>query len=178
MNWEIIGSTGEWAGAIAVVVTLFYLARQIRQQNINTTATSTDSWLADYNNTVLELVRDPEFALIFRQGLTAFPRITPNDQLRFHAWMVAHLLNAENMHLKLTQGILDAVIANQVLGFSAAMLKSAGVQAWWQSAKLIWNANPEFVDFLDQMISETRPITETWPWFSSEGERIEQGPDS
>ena len=33
MNWEIIGSTGEWAGAIAVVATLFYLARQISESN-------------------------------------------------------------------------------------------------------------------------------------------------
>jgi hypothetical protein len=30
MNWEMIGATGEWAGSLAVVVTLFYLARQIR----------------------------------------------------------------------------------------------------------------------------------------------------
>jgi hypothetical protein len=40
MNWEIVGSTGEWAGAIAVVVTLFYLARQIRQNTHATRATS------------------------------------------------------------------------------------------------------------------------------------------
>ena len=30
MNWEIIGATGDWAGAFMVVVTLFYLARQIK----------------------------------------------------------------------------------------------------------------------------------------------------
>jgi hypothetical protein len=33
MNWEAFGATGEWAGATAVVITLIYLARQIRQQN-------------------------------------------------------------------------------------------------------------------------------------------------
>ena len=31
MNWEMIGATGEWAGALAVVVTLVYLSSQIRQ---------------------------------------------------------------------------------------------------------------------------------------------------
>jgi len=31
MNWDAIGATGEWAGAIAVVATLGYLAVQIRQ---------------------------------------------------------------------------------------------------------------------------------------------------
>ena len=33
MNWDAVGATGEWAGALVVVVTLFYLARQIRQSN-------------------------------------------------------------------------------------------------------------------------------------------------
>ena len=30
MNWEVIGATGDWAGALMVVITLFYLARQIK----------------------------------------------------------------------------------------------------------------------------------------------------
>ena len=33
MNWEIVGSTGEWVGAFVVVVTLFYLTKQIRQNS-------------------------------------------------------------------------------------------------------------------------------------------------
>ncbi|MBL4572104.1 MAG: hypothetical protein JKY86_03400 [Gammaproteobacteria bacterium] len=33
MNWEAFGAAGEWAGAITVVITLIYLARQIQQQN-------------------------------------------------------------------------------------------------------------------------------------------------
>jgi len=33
MNWDSIGAIGEILGAIAVIGTLFYLAKQIRQQN-------------------------------------------------------------------------------------------------------------------------------------------------
>jgi hypothetical protein len=33
MNWDIVGAIGEWAGALAVVVTLFYLAKQIRENS-------------------------------------------------------------------------------------------------------------------------------------------------
>ena len=33
MDWEAFGAAGEWAGVIAVVITLVYLARQIHQQN-------------------------------------------------------------------------------------------------------------------------------------------------
>ncbi|MFT6770697.1 MAG: hypothetical protein ACJARU_000899, partial [Congregibacter sp.] len=31
MNWDAFSAVGEWVGVIAVVVTLFYLARQIHQ---------------------------------------------------------------------------------------------------------------------------------------------------
>ena len=37
MNWDAIGATGEWAGAIGVIVTLAYLAIQIRQSGRSTT---------------------------------------------------------------------------------------------------------------------------------------------
>ena len=33
MNWDAFGAWGEWLGAVAVIATLFYLARQIQQQN-------------------------------------------------------------------------------------------------------------------------------------------------
>ena len=33
MDWDIVSATGEWAGAIAVFVTLIYLSLQIRQNN-------------------------------------------------------------------------------------------------------------------------------------------------
>ena len=42
MNWDAIGATGEWAGAIAVVATLGYPAVQIRQ-NASSMRSSTGS---------------------------------------------------------------------------------------------------------------------------------------
>ena len=33
MNWEVLGATGEWAGALVVVATLFFLAKQIGLSN-------------------------------------------------------------------------------------------------------------------------------------------------
>ena len=36
MNWDAIGATGEWAGALAVVTSLIYLAIQVRQSNRQT----------------------------------------------------------------------------------------------------------------------------------------------
>ena len=48
MNWEIVASTGEWAGAIAVVASLLYLARQIRATNQQSRSAARYSFLDAY----------------------------------------------------------------------------------------------------------------------------------
>lgn len=40
MNWDALGAVGEMIGAVAVVVTLLYVARQIHQVNAQTQASA------------------------------------------------------------------------------------------------------------------------------------------
>ena len=57
MNWEAIGAIGEIAGAIAVVLTLFYLSRQIRHN-------SDVSKVSSYHQAIEQIVeaaKDPDF---------------------------------------------------------------------------------------------------------------------
>ena len=167
MNWEAIGAVGEILGAAAVVATLLYLARQMQRETRADTAATMDSWLADYNGMVLEITRDPEFARIFRQGLTDFEQLEENDQMRFHAWMVAHMLNAEVLFFQVKEGIMHELIGDQVLQFNAAMLKMKGGAYWWATAVSIWK--PEFVEHMNKLIEDSTPINEVWPWFSTAG---------
>ena len=59
MNWDALGAVGEIAGAIAVVITLFYLAVQTKR---NTAAVTTESAraaetaMSEFNR---DLARDP-----------------------------------------------------------------------------------------------------------------------
>ena len=48
--WDAIGATGEWAGAIAVVATLGYLAVQIRQNasSMRSSAELEEKWSPDF----------------------------------------------------------------------------------------------------------------------------------
>ncbi len=49
MNWEIIGSTGEWAGAIAVVVTLLQWDHLDDRATERQLSNSTIQWSATAN---------------------------------------------------------------------------------------------------------------------------------
>ena len=74
MNWDIIGALGEWVGAVAVVVTLFYLARQIHQQNVNTSLQMQHSIVEGFNQANHLLASSKEISSLFVRGLW-----TPDD---------------------------------------------------------------------------------------------------
>ena len=50
MNWDMIGATGEWAGAIAVVATLIYLSNQIKHARLAYWSAWIGSWEEYYLN--------------------------------------------------------------------------------------------------------------------------------
>ena len=138
MNWDAIGALGEILGATAVVATLIYLAKQLRQEARSDTSETMGSWLAEYNGLVLEIVRDPEIALVLRKGFANFENLNGNDQMRFHAWMVTHLLNAQVLYFQLNEGVMHQRIADQQLPFNASILKTTGGSQWWRTARTVW----------------------------------------
>jgi hypothetical protein len=61
MNWEAVGAVGEILGAIAVLVTLIYLATQIKQHTLATRAV-TNSMGASDDPALISRARMLEFA--------------------------------------------------------------------------------------------------------------------
>ena len=74
MNWDAIGAVGEVSGAVAVVVTLIYLAGQLRQ---NTQALRSSTYEAinssafSWSDSVMDHVT--EFAEIFQHYVEVLP---------------------------------------------------------------------------------------------------------
>jgi len=175
MNWDAIGAIGEILGAIAVVATLIYLAKQLRQEARSDTAETMGSWLGDYNSLLLELIRDAEVSLIIRKGCTDFENLPANEQMRFHAWMVAHLLNAQVLYFQFDDGVMHQRIAEQIMSFNASLLKTKGGEQWWRTAQSIWRE--EFVERINELIEQTSPVNELWPWFYADKVEIDAPPN-
>ena len=49
MNWDAIGAIGEVCGAIAVVITLVYLSRQLRENTKSIKLQSVESTFSEWN---------------------------------------------------------------------------------------------------------------------------------
>ncbi len=83
MNWEAVGAIGEIVGALAVFLTLAYLAVQIRQNTNAVRATALDSSV----NSVLvvreKLFEDPELMGLYLKGLENPEGLNEIDKARF-----------------------------------------------------------------------------------------------
>jgi hypothetical protein len=65
MDWNALGAIGELVGGGAVLVTLIYLAVQVRQSNFAGQRESFRGYVSELNNRLLEPQRNPEFVELF-----------------------------------------------------------------------------------------------------------------
>ncbi len=102
MTWEIIGATGEWAAAVAVIASLLYLARQIRVANIQSEASARYSFLDAYGLANATIGSDKQAASVFRRGLND-ELIDSDERMQFlvllgqflNTWVVMYDLHQE-----------------------------------------------------------------------------------
>ena len=143
---------GEVIGAIAVVVSLIYLAIQVRQ---STHAQRTENFSRALDRVAAiqaALSQDSETSAIFSRGVADPSKLTPKERTQF-TWAMYELFGAFEFMLlaSKTKSIPEEVWER----WSAAVgfwLSFYGVQAWW-SARPIPFTN-SFTSYIDAQLKD------------------------
>lgn len=156
MNWEAAGAIGEMIGAVGVIMTLVYLAAQIRQNtkavNASTFQANTELWQGWYLG-----VAGPGASEAYARGMAGRLDIDPPSFQRFFLVCRTLFLNLENQYYQYGQGALEeaAFVGYEQITKSIA-LAWPGIRAFWQLNRQGYG--PEFVAYVDRLIEETRPL--------------------
>lgn len=137
MNWDAIGAIAEVLGAVAVVVSIIYLARQVRQ-GVNSIDNATFSETATSWRECLGLTT--QHTEEFLRGLTQYPSMPPVDKWKFSSVMHGQMSNFENFHLKWQKGWLDEEQADRWRHLVIWYLAWPGVEQWWEQFSQIYTA--------------------------------------
>ena len=90
---QMLGNFGEFVAAIAVVVTLFYLALHIRHSTQTTRASTFDTILAQWREHVRDtFTTHPTNLDTWRKGLTNFDSLDASEKARFTFILTEELL--------------------------------------------------------------------------------------
>ncbi len=170
MGWDAIGAIGEIVGALAVVLTLFYLASQVkqgsRQEQIHSFAAERDLFLQTFDR----CTGTPADAEIFRQGLNHFRDLKPGDQGVFHSQMHGLTHGFHGLWVQFKAGILPKEELVACRNLYIQLLMTPGGEQWWASFRQAMP--PHFVEYLETEIQQAQgnlpPAHEAYPWLQDD----------
>ena len=131
MSIEFLGNIGDFIGGIGVIVTLIYLALQIRQNTVATRADSYQAVVSSASDWSRELSLNAEICEILQRGAEDYNALDVVERLRFNLAMSSYFRNMENLHLKFRAGAVDASVWSGWASRTRAFMLPPGTQAWW-----------------------------------------------
>jgi hypothetical protein len=106
MDWAAIGAVSEVIGATAVVISLIYLATQIRQATKFARASTRNAIAESTQGLTQDLIEDQGMAEIFVKHFSG-QKLNPVETLRLHGRCYRDLRHWENIYYQVRAGLLS-----------------------------------------------------------------------
>ena len=107
MALEQYANLGEIVGGIAVVISLIYLALQIRQ-NTRAVRTSNFHRITDsFNQINNTIAHDESLARVFRVGMANYQDLSEDEKIRFNFMFLSAFRILETLYYQSTQGVAE-----------------------------------------------------------------------
>jgi hypothetical protein len=158
-----LGSIGELLGSIAVLISLVYLAIQVKR-NTETARTSTyQSVVSEFSALNHAMAGTPDLSMLFVDAMENFAALKTDEKARMSQIFFVLFRNFENMYYQYSKGYLDDDVW---MGWKRLMLTyhaRPGFQTWWAVRSDTFS--PLFVEFLrsekiDKAIASYHDITQ------------------
>lgn len=129
MNWDAFGAIAEFGGAIAVVVSLIYLAIQVRQ---NTRAIRGQTAHAVTERQQEELHWSHEIADIFTKAIETPRELDSAEAWSLSEWMSAAVVMRQNEYRQFRLGLLERGAWEQSEQVILMLLSFPWGRNWWR----------------------------------------------
>jgi hypothetical protein len=108
MNWDAINAVSQLISSIAVVVSVLYLAVQLRSSTRVARVAAMDAAAAALRDVTKPFMENAELARLWRTGLENLDALSPEDQARFFHAAHQFLKALETIHYHYVYGLLDS----------------------------------------------------------------------
>ena len=170
INWDALGAIADLIAAVAVVVSLIYLAVQVSQNTRTLKHQGLESARYRYLGHFDRATMTQADAEIFRDGLNDFEKLSPSEQGCFHSKihpLVHSFHHAWDLH---RAGLIGDAEFSAMRDHTTSFLMTPGAQQWWAMHKTV--PPPEIVNFLDEAVANAsgniEPATERFSWLRSD----------
>ncbi len=155
-----LGAFGEFVGSMLVMVTLFYLAMQVRQNTAQQKREETIS-IQNGQNRVIAQWTDPAMVRAYVRAADGDVPASVEDRSRAIMWLI-HLYH---------DGTLDEERYRLWEMWAVRMVASKGIRHWWDAESGKEGFMPDVRDLIDRKLNDPvdppTPLNETWSIFAT-----------
>jgi hypothetical protein len=152
LNWEAIGAGGEVLGAMGVIVTLGYLAAQIRQSSKATRSSTRQAVSTAQVELGLQVAGNPDLRAAFGRWNGGQPPANPDEELCGHILRRAILRALENQFHQHRDGTFDESVWAGYLESMRRSFAVPGAGQFWEENRALYSA--EFASFVESQLLE------------------------
>ena len=151
MTWEAIGAVGEVLGAAAVVATLLYVSRQLREQNRALTTTVRDSAFQQIQEWNYQIMADPKLGHLFQRGaaIEDWGEFSPEERSRLMHAFYSLFKVFENIYVHTLEGSAPPHIWDRNCQIFLAYASQPGCRRYWAHRR--GTLDHRFVEMLENM---------------------------
>jgi hypothetical protein len=153
MNWEAAGAVGEIIGALAVFLTLVYLALQIRQNTKAVRASAVDASIGRVTNVRQSIYETTEVAEIYVKGMADPDDLDEVSRTRFRVLMHNIFLSISNVYSQTNFAGLDTSTWESQLVVLQRILTAPGGRWFWKEYQLEFDE--PFREQIDRILQDT-----------------------
>jgi hypothetical protein len=136
MNWNALGAIGEIIGALAVFLTLGYLAVQIRQNTKAVRASALDSSVSAVNNVRVAIFQSSEVTALYQEGLVNPEELGDDERERFRLLMHTIIWSVWNIYAQTEYGGLSSSTWAAQLPFLNRVMNTRGGIWFWDKYQM------------------------------------------
>lgn len=157
MNWSAIGAIATVASAMGVLLSVLYLAAQIKKNTEESRIARGQNLIAGVSDVSALIAANLELSEIVRAGMLDYDALSEIDRFRFSFLFFSFMAKYDFSYQQRIAGRIDESLWAQTTYEISTFLKLPGANQWWEKDKARFT--PMFRTFVDASLeSAERPV--------------------
>ena len=156
MTLERASKVAEITGAVAVIVGLFFVGLEVRDNTKAQRFNNTQSLVRDYNDALRSFI-ESDMSCVLMKGYADFDSLNALEKIEFSSQTIQFLRVLEQMYYSYLDQGLDAEVFEGFTGQLRETLRAKGLREYFERRKHWFGAR--FGSYVDTLIAESDPMS-------------------
>ncbi len=150
-NWEAIAALSELVAAAAVIISVVYLAVQIRNNTKEIRASSFNAVTDSFNQFNFLVARDTQVAKLWHRGSLAYEDLNDVEKRQYDLLILGLFRIHESVYYQSNRGTMEQDLRDAENRSLFSLLGEAGMRHWWKQNP--YSMTNEFRDYVEEIIA-------------------------